>query len=150
MVAGTPVTDTLLWDGPASLDEYRAALARFAAASPPGGDQHFVIESDGAAIGMIGVRPLSDFRGDVGLWIAQDHQGRGHGTEVVRLVTGYGFGRMGLQKLEAGVFVGNHSSRRIFEKNGYRLEGTVRRAVRKRGRLLDEWRLGLVPEDFRG
>jgi RimJ/RimL family protein N-acetyltransferase len=46
------------------------------------------------------------------------------------------------------VFTGNYPSRRAFEKNGFRLEGTVRRAVQKRGQLLDEWLLGLLPEEW--
>ena len=52
-----------------------------------------------------------------------------------------------LKKLEATVFVGNHASRRAFEKNGFTLEGTIRRAVRKRGVLVDEWLFGIVGEE---
>ena len=53
-----------------------------------------------------------------------------------------------LEKLEATVFVGNVASRRVFEKNGFLLEGTIRRAVKKRGRLVDEWLFGLLPEEL--
>jgi RimJ/RimL family protein N-acetyltransferase len=49
-----------------------------------------------------------------------------------------------LQKIEATVFAGNMASRRIFEKNGFSLEGTIRKAALKRGQLIDEWLLGIV------
>jgi ribosomal-protein-alanine N-acetyltransferase len=145
---GTGVPDTLLWDGPASLDEYRESLARFAAGTECGELHHFAIVDGEQPIGCIGVRPENDFRGDVGLWIGRDFHGRGIGTEAVRLAARYAFETLRLDKLEATVFVGNVASRRVFEKNGFLLEGTIRRAVKKRGRLVDEWLFGLLPEEL--
>jgi RimJ/RimL family protein N-acetyltransferase len=145
LVAGKDVTDTLLWDGPGSLDEYRESLERFAASA----DRHnFAIVEGERPIGCIDVRPENDFRGDLGLWIGHDFHGRGYGTEAVRLATRFAFERVGLAKLEATVFVGNVASRRVFEKNGFRLEGTIRRAVRKRGQLVDEWLFGILREEL--
>ena len=70
------------------------------------------------------------------------------GTEAVRLAARHAFEALRLAKLEAGVFVGNLPSRRIFEKSGFLLEGTIRRAVSKRGRFVDEWLFGLLPEEL--
>lgn len=148
MLAGTSVTDTILWDGPTSLDDYAAGLALRAAQVARGEVHLFTIVFDGDPIGMTDVRPQNEFRGDLGLWLGPAHQGRGFGTEVVRQAARYAFERVGLRKLEASVFVGNLASRRIFEKNGFRLEGTIRRAVRKRQVLVDEWLFGLLPEEF--
>lgn len=145
LVAGTRVTDTLLWDGPASLEELRESLARLEAAPDK---QMFAIVDDERPIGCCDVRPESDFRGDCGLWIGEPHHGRGYGTEAVRLLSRYAFDELGLAKLEATVFVGNVASRRIFEKNGFVLEGTIRRAVRKRGRFVDEWLFGKLREEL--
>lgn len=145
LLVGSRILDTLLWDGPTSLEEYRAALAQ-RAASP---DAHvFAIVDGERAIGCCDVRPESDFRGDCGLWIGEPDHGRGCGTEAVRLLSRYAFDELGLAKLEATVFVGNVASRRIFEKNGFRLEGTIRRAVRKRGRFVDEWLFGKLAEEL--
>lgn len=148
LVAQSRILDTVLWDGPASLDELRRSLAHFAEETARGTSHHFAIVDGGRPIGSIGVRPENDFRGDLGLWVATADQGRGVGTEAVRLATRFAFERAGLAKLEAGVFVGNVASRRIFEKNGYTLEGTIRRAVKKRGQLVDEWLFGIVPEEL--
>jgi RimJ/RimL family protein N-acetyltransferase len=46
------------------------------------------------------------------------------------------------------VFTNNPASRRIFEKNGFQVEGTIRLAINKRGQLLDEWLLGITKEEF--
>jgi RimJ/RimL family protein N-acetyltransferase len=74
----------------------------------------------------------------VGLWIGPDHQGKGFGTEVVAGLIEIGFG-LGYRRLEAGIFVGNVASRRIFEKSGFQLAHTVVDAVQKQGRSVDEW-----------
>jgi RimJ/RimL family protein N-acetyltransferase len=148
LVAGTDVADTLLWDGPESLSEFRDAIAERAAKVARGEVHMFAIVTEDAPVGTLDVRPENDFRGDVGLWIGRGHHGRGYGTEAVRLATRYAFDRLRLAKLEATVFVGNVASRRIFEKNGFLLEGTIRRAVRKRGRFVDEWLFGQLREEL--
>ena len=40
------------------------------------------------------------------------------------------------------------ASRRISEKNGFTLEGTLHHAQRKRGVFLDEWLFAILREDF--
>src|SRR5437762_4562033 len=140
MVAGTTVPETLLWDGPESLEDYRRTWTMTVAAVAKGERHTFTIveAASGAVVGTAGIRPVAGqgapplFRADIGLFIGIAYQGRGYGTMVVRKLVEHGFGAMALEKLEASVFVGNVASRRIFEKNGFALEGTIRKAVRKR------------------
>ncbi|MFZ6026668.1 MAG: GNAT family N-acetyltransferase [Chloroflexota bacterium] len=142
------VTDWLLWDGPQSLDEYRQALAERAREVACGERHLFTIWQDGQPVGSIDIRPRNDFRADIGLWVGAPYHGKGIGSQAVQWITAYGFFYLGLQKIEAEVFVGNHASRRTFEKCGFELEGTSRLAVRKKGQLLDEWRLGITRHDY--
>ena len=151
LVSETSVTAGLVWDGPQSLEEYRVVIAERAARTRSGELYEFTIveHRSGAAIGAIGIRPYDDrFRADLGIWIGQQFRGRGYGTTAIGLAAGYAFLMLGFVKLEAYVFTGNYASRRAFEKNGFRLEGTIRRAVRKQGVLQDEWILGLLQEEF--
>ena len=91
------------------------------------------------------MRPLpGDFRADIGLWVGEPFHGKGYGTAAIAQAVAYGFRALKLSKIEATCFVGNWPSRRSFEKNGFVLEGTIRRAVKKRGVLVDEWLLGIV------
>jgi RimJ/RimL family protein N-acetyltransferase len=53
-------------------------------------------------------------------------QGRGLGTEAVRLITQYAFERLNLRRLYAYVLAHNPRARRAFEKAGYVAEGTLR------------------------
>jgi uncharacterized protein (DUF952 family) len=99
-------------------------------------------------VGSIDIRPRNDVRADIGLWIGSPYHGQGIGSQAVQKITAYGFFSLGLEKIEAEIFVGNQASRRIFEKCGFILEGTRRLSVRKRGQLLDEWNLGITRQDY--
>jgi len=152
LIYKTGVSDTLLWDGPASLAEFQRALTERAGQAARGEIHNFtIIETvTGKPIGSASIRPdAANFRGDIGLWIGKPFQGKGYGTQTVRWLLVYGFEHLGLEKIEASVFVGNWASRRIFEKNGFALEGIIRKAVRKYGQAVDEWVFGITREDYR-
>jgi uncharacterized protein (DUF952 family)/RimJ/RimL family protein N-acetyltransferase len=151
LIHRTPVTDTILWDGPDSLDEYRHNLAERESQTARGEAHVFTIIGvpSGNPTGSASIRPDAGyFRGDLGLWIGELYQGKGYGTRVVRRLVAYGFEQLDLMKIDAYVFTGNHPSQRIFEKNGFLLEGTIRSAVRKRGHAVDEWLFGITRQDY--
>jgi uncharacterized protein (DUF952 family)/predicted acetyltransferase len=148
LVYQTGVADWLLWDGPESLEEYRQGLVKRAAQVAQGQAHLFTIWADEQPVGSIDIRPRNEVRGDIGLWIGKPFHGLGIGSQAVQQITAYGFFKLGLEKIEAEIFVGNQASRRIFEKCGFLLEGTRRLSVRKRGELLDEWNMGLTRPDY--
>ena len=80
---------------------------------------------------------LSLFIGDCSCW------GQGYASEAIALVRDWAFRELDLQKLNAGIYVGNIGSRRAFEKCGFELEGTLRQEVVSAGQRLNVWRLGL-------
>lgn len=157
MIYRSPVTDTLLWDGPNSLEEYQQGLAKRAEQTARGEDHMMtIVLEDNAlveppiAIGSVDIRPEPDqkLRADIGLWIGIPYHGKGYGTLTIRWMVDYGFIKLSLEKIEAGVYSGNWASRRIFEKNGFIMEGTIRKATLKRGEWQDDWRMGLTREDY--
>jgi RimJ/RimL family protein N-acetyltransferase len=147
-----PVTDTILWDGPLNLTSYREGLLAKEKATHEGKEHMFTLLASGRPAGSCSFRPEedNDFRADIGLWIGEAYQGKGLGSFAVKELVKYGFQMPKIKKIEAGIFVGNTASRRIFEKSGFRLEGTIRLKVEKRGKWLDEWLLGLLRSDYEG
>ncbi len=145
-IFNSSVTDTIQWDGPKNLDEYREALKEKEILHSEGKAHFFTIVEVATKmpVGSINIRPDNEFRANIGLWVAERYQGKGAGTSAVKEIVNYGFNVLGLKKIEAHIFTGNHSSRRIFEKNGFALEGTLRFTTKKKGRLVDEWVLGIV------
>lgn len=74
--------------------------------------------------------------------------GRGYGGEVVRAVLQYAFGELGMNRVGADIYAMNERSIRLFEKAGFRREGTTRQAVLKGGRLVDEYHYGILREEW--
>jgi [ribosomal protein S5]-alanine N-acetyltransferase len=74
--------------------------------------------------------------GNVGYWIARDHNGRGLATSAVADVVEFAFSEAALHRLEAGTLVDNHASQRVLEKNGFERFGLARKLLRVNG----EWR----------
>ena len=102
----------------------------------------FAIVYRGELAGCIGlVRQTDVFRlgAELGYWIGEPFWGRGIATEAVKMITGYGFQQLGLERIQAGVFDFNKASRRVLEKCGFKLEGILERSVVKNDIICDEY-----------
>lgn len=124
------------------------------AALHQGPETHFVIEVEGEAAGTIGLELGADVYGhsaEIGYWLAEQYWGRGIATAAVRELTEWGFSTFGLVRVQALVFENNAASVRVLEKAGFELEGRMRRAVVKNGRMMDQLLYGkLAPREIEG
>jgi RimJ/RimL family protein N-acetyltransferase len=86
---------------------------------------------------------ISYFIGDRAAW------GRGFATDAVRVATAFGFSRLLLHRLQAGVYETNVGSFRVLEKAGYTHEGRHAKQLRGEndwedhvffGALRDTWK----------
>ena len=146
LLVDTTVTETIAWDGPESLEEYRQGMKDRAVQVAEGESHFFIIveRSSDPPIGSGSVRPDEEGScGSPGLWLGEPYQGKGYGTAVVRMLLEYSFEKLSLSRMEAQVFVGNWASRRVFEKNGFAVICIDRGAVEKRGAWVDAWKLAV-------
>ena len=100
----------------------------------------FAIDLDGEALGGIGFERMLDVHrltAEVGYWIAEPFWARGVASSALERATAYAFDSLGLERLQAIVFEGNAASMRVLEKNGFALEGRLKRYIFKDGRFLD-------------
>lgn len=98
------------------------------------------VEIDGAAVGGIDVRPgAAELRigAEIGYWLSRQYWGCGIMSRVVTCWCAYLFSHYGFERLQATVFSNNRASARVLEKSGFQREGIMRRAVIKRGDVLD-------------
>jgi RimJ/RimL family protein N-acetyltransferase len=104
-------------------------------------EQHiFAIEWQGQLVGGIGLDPMADIHSltaGVGYWVGEPFWGNGIATEALGLMVGHAFGELPYLRLQAMVFAENKNSARVLEKNGFVLEGTLRRHITKHGRVYD-------------
>ena len=114
-----------------------AWLASVKQADPP---SNFAIASADGVIGGIGVGLQTDIHrlsGELGYWLGEPFWGRGIASEAVKVFTAYAFATYDIIRIYAYVFSNNPASARVLEKAGYELEGCLRKAVFKDGKVLD-------------
>lgn len=86
---------------------------------------------------------------DTGLMIGNKaYWGKGYAFEAWSLVIEYGFQRLGLRKIIAGVIDGNTASLVTLQKLGFKIEGRLRQEVFIEGEPRDGLRLGLFRDGF--
>lgn len=106
-------------------------------------------DSQGKLIGAMSADSLErgDYKAEIGYWLAKPFWGQGIMTDAVRAYVKYAFNELRLLRLTAHVFAFNAGSARVLEKNGFKLEGYLRKHFQKDGDLLDTLFYGLLKED---
>lgn len=105
------------------------------------------LQADGRHIGNIKLGPIQWLhrRADISLFIGdRTCWGKGYASEAIAAVRDWAFADLDLQKLNAGIYASNLSSRRAFEKCGFSLEGTLKDECFLDGTRTDVDKLGLT------
>jgi ribosomal-protein-alanine N-acetyltransferase len=108
-------------------------------------------ETGGKLIGIVSADHLeigTSHKAEIGYWLARPYWGQGIMTDAVRVYVGYAFAELQLLRLVAHVFEFNLASARVLERNGFQLEGRLRKHLRKDGKLIDARFYGLLKEDL--
>jgi len=95
------------------------------------------IEIDGQIVGALGLEDIKKHMAEMGYWIGKKYWNKGIMTEAVRIMTRIGFRKYKLTRIYAQTFLKNTASRKVLEKNGYKIEGIMRKDTLKDGKLYD-------------
>ncbi len=108
------------------------------------------VVADGKVVGNItaeGKRDIFVKDAELGYILDFRFTGKGIATEAARLMIKEAFKKLDIVKMSSEVFAPNVASRRVLEKNGFVLEGVLRRAAYKDGKIYDLCRYGVLKED---
>ncbi|MGC4079517.1 MAG: GNAT family protein [Rubrivivax sp.] len=111
-----------------------------------------VEKSTGAHVGNVKIGPVNPHHSfaDVSYFLGERASwGKGLGTEAVRLVTAFGFERLGLHRCQAGLYASNVGSQRVLEKAGYTYEGKLEKQLRSGDLWEDHVWFGALRETWR-
>ena len=104
--------------------------------------KRFLIYWNNEVAGEIGITMKEDvFRlsAEIGYFISKAFWGKGLATQAVKKMTEYAFANFDIIRIEAGVFDFNKPSMKVLEKNGYYLESIRKKAVIKKGQIIDDY-----------
>jgi aminoglycoside 6'-N-acetyltransferase len=103
-------------------------------------------------VGTVTMNNISKFYMTTDISFVMGHpqaQGRGYATEAVHAVCFYAFRTRGLHKVTGGHYSSNVRSFRVFQKNGFRLEGSKKeQVVNANGGREDVLIHGLLAREF--
>jgi len=88
---------------------------------------------------------------EVGYWLAKKYWGQGLAKEALKLALNFGFRRLKLRKMYAGVFEPNMRSSKLLESMGFRLEGKFRQHTKDRfskNKWFNDLRYGLLKSEY--
>jgi RimJ/RimL family protein N-acetyltransferase len=110
-----------------------------------------VLDAAGAELlGSISLRLASwaDLRGQLGYLIGAHARGRGVAPRAIRLISAWGFRKLGLERIEILVHPDNTQSQRAAEKAGFKREGILRSYTRVKGERFDMWSFSALPGEL--
>ena len=105
---------------------------------------------DGALVGGIGldIDTLSN-SGEIGYWLAKEHEGRGIVTRACERFFDLAFDELGLHRMELQAASDNIRSRAVAARLGMREEGVWRDGIRVADGYLDSVGYGILEDEWR-
>ncbi len=85
---------------------------------------------------------------EIGYSLGRAYWGRGYMSEALAVILRHGFETLRLHRIEAQHDVRNPASGRVMEKNGMRLEGTLRGRLYNKGEYVDVRLYAVLAEDW--
>lgn len=99
---------------------------------------NFAITVNDKAVGGIGLalgEDIEKISAEVGYWLGENYWGKGITSSALNGIVNYGFNDLGLKRIFAKPLEHNMASRKVLEKNGFKLEGILNKSVIKEGKI---------------
>jgi RimJ/RimL family protein N-acetyltransferase len=105
----------------------------------------------GDGLGTVGLHLFADDAelAEVGYWLRKEARGRGAATAAVRLVAGWAFGTLGIERLNLITAPNNEASQRVAVRTGFTREGLLRAWMPTSNSRRDSIMFSLLPDDPR-
>jgi RimJ/RimL family protein N-acetyltransferase len=119
-----------------------------------GTDRYFFVicrQADDRPVGSIDLHDVDLRNGSASLGIAigdPDDTGEGYGTDALQALIAFAFGQLRLERVELDVYDFNDRARRVYERIGFVLEGTLRHALYRDGAFHDVHRMAILRDEW--
>lgn len=140
-LADNPRVAINLRDGfpnPYTISDAEKFIENFGIQNP---QQIFAIEFEGEYVGNIGLHKGTDvyrMSAEIGYFLGEPYWNKGIMTRAVNLICDYGFKKLDIVRIYAGIFEFNPASMKVLEKCGFKLESVAQKAIFKKGKIYNE------------
>ena len=93
------------------------------------------------AVGGIGLTLGEDIErisAEMGYWLGEKYWGKGITSSAIKGIVEYGFNDLGLERIFAKPLEHNKASRKVLEKNSFKLEGIMEKSCIKNGKIYNQ------------
>ena len=107
--------------------------------------------ADDRPVGSIDLHAVDHRNGSASLGIVigdPADTGQGYGSDALRTLIGFGFDQLRLERIELEVYGFNDAARRLYERVGFRHEGTSRHALYTQGAFHDVHRMSILRDEW--
>ncbi|MDQ3021095.1 MAG: GNAT family N-acetyltransferase [Bacteroidota bacterium] len=101
-------------------------------------DYPFAIENNGIHIGGIGLHKKGEHKAEIGYWLGEEYWNKSFMTEALNKMTDFGFNKLNLKRIYAGIFEDNIASEKLLLKCDFEYEGLLRKNLKKGNKLISE------------
>ncbi len=120
-----------------SLESVREQLQQ----KPEDGNFHLVAEVEGQVVGSLGLhvnrRPRLSHVAGFGMMVRDDWQGKGIGSALLQAALDLADNWLNLLRIELTVYTDNATAIALYQKFGFEIEGTMRKAAFRAGVFVD-------------
>ncbi|WP_079507579.1 GNAT family N-acetyltransferase [Mesobacillus jeotgali] len=97
------------------------------------------LKDTGKVVGTCGFHAIDikHFKAEIGYELHPDYWGKGMMPEITKAILRFGFGTMGLNRIEALYHPNNEQSWNVLKKSGFEYEGTLRKRWLDKGKFVD-------------
>lgn len=144
--------DGMHWDPPPNEEALLLPLQSNTKAWKSGNGYAFTIidKKTKDRVGRIAIRKTNaDHVWDVGYWTHPEFQGKGVMTEALATILQFGFTKLNARSIEGTSVIWNVSSKKVMERNGFKLLRHVKNGFKKNGLTADENILSINKSDWK-
>lgn len=110
-----------------------------------------IIEYKNIPVGVIGLINIDKCKGEYYITLGEnDYKRRGISYIASKKLINYGFSKLGLNKIWLCVDYDNVAARKLYEKLGFKLEGTLKKDIYFKGKMIDRCMYGIIKEEWSG
>ena len=113
--------------------------------------EFFIERKDGRRIGYIWhfnvIHPAGNLV-EIGYSMVPTERGKGYCTEAVNIIVDYLFLSKNIERIQAQTDLKNVGSRKVLEKVGFKMEGSIRKPFFLRGQLRDTYLYSILREEW--